>query len=53
MRRQTVECLQLEALTLYGLWQPSSNKTVARDIPALSRRYRAAIQRQGEQVLPF
>ena len=46
MRRQTVECLQLEELTLYGLWQPSSDKTVARDIPALSRRYRAAIRRQ-------
>ena len=53
MRRQTVECLRLEELTLYGLWQPSSDQSVARDIPALSRRYRAAIQRQGEQVLPF
>lgn len=38
---------------LYGLWGKSSDKAIAKDIPALSKRYYEAIDRAAGSVLPF
>lgn len=48
-----VTIIQHPAQTLYGLWTASSDRTVSKDIPALSKRYYAAIGRDPGTVLPF
>jgi len=39
--------------SIYGLWMKSSDKTISKDIPALSKRYYDAIGEMPKSVLPF
>lgn len=39
--------------TLYGLWQKSSDRTIAKDIPRLSQKYYTATGKTPKSVLPF
>ena len=39
--------------SIYGLWMNSSDKTISKDIPALSKRYYDVIGKMPESVLPF
>ena len=45
----------LPAKTIYGLWSAASDKTVAKDIPQLSKKYNKAISKpvNSEPVIPF
>ena len=43
----------LPAQILYGLWMRSSDKTVSKDIQALSRKYYGMINKEPQSVLPF
>lgn len=38
---------------IYGLWGKSSDKTISKDIPSLSKKYYEAIGKTPENVLPF
>ena len=38
---------------IYGLWGKSSDKTIAKDIPRLSKQYYDTIGEKPERVLPF
>lgn len=38
---------------LYGVWGPSNDRTQARDIPAISKRYYQTVDKKSGQVLPF
>ncbi|MGM9537366.1 MAG: hypothetical protein ACI3VN_03435 [Candidatus Onthomonas sp.] len=48
-----ITLIEQAAQTLYGLHQPSADKTQAKDIPALSQRFYAACGRKAEDVLPL
>lgn len=39
--------------TVYGLWIASSDKTIAKDIPALSKKYYGVVGKSSGSVLPF
>lgn len=39
--------------TLYGLWETSSDRTIAKDIPRLSQKYYTAAGKTPKSVLPF
>lgn len=39
--------------TLYGLWAPSNDRTVSKDIPHLSEQYYRAAQQENGTVFPF
>ncbi|MDR2888296.1 MAG: GyrI-like domain-containing protein [Lachnospiraceae bacterium] len=38
---------------VWGLWEQSNDKTQARDIPALSKRYYGAVRKKDGEVFPF
>lgn len=38
---------------VYGLWMQSEDRTVAKDIPALSARFYAALEKSPGDLLPF
>lgn len=48
-----IELLRQPEQILYGLRQPSHDRTQARDIPALSRRFYAVCGGKAGEVLPF
>ena len=39
--------------TVYGLWIASSDKTISKDIPALSKKYYDTVGKMSGSVLPF
>lgn len=43
----------LPSKLIYGLWANSSDKTISKDIPALSERFYNAVGKTPESVLPF
>lgn len=43
----------IEQQTLYGLWQKSNDKTISKDIKALSKQYHAAVSMLEGKVLPY
>lgn len=53
MAKFDVQIVELDALTLYGLGQPSSDKGQAKDIPTVSKRYYQTSGQRRESVLPF
>ena len=38
---------------IYGLWGKSSDKSIPKDIPMLSKQYYATIEEKPESILPF
>lgn len=48
-----VETITQPQQQLYGLWQKSSDKTIAKDIPALSKKYYEVVGKPAGSVLPF
>lgn len=43
----------IEQQTIYGLWQKSNDKTISRDIKALSKQYHAVVSVPEGKVLPY
>lgn len=43
----------IEQQTIYGLWQKSNDKTISRDIKALSKQYHAVVSMPEGKVLPY
>ena len=40
----------IEQQTLYGLWQKSNDKTISKDIKALSKQYHAVVRSEERRV---
>ena len=51
-KRQVTVVTQTDQI-LYGLWQNSSDQTIAKDIAALSKHYYQTIGKEPRSVLPF
>jgi hypothetical protein len=43
----------IEQQTIYGLWQKSNDKTISKDIKALSKQYHAVVSMPKGKVLPY
>ena len=43
----------IEQQTIYGLWQKSNDKTISKDIKALSKQYHAMVSMPEGKVLPY
>ena len=43
----------IDQQTIYGLWQKSNDKTISRDIKALSKQYHAVVSMPEGKVLPY
>lgn len=43
----------IEQQTIYGLWQRSNDKTISKDIKALSKQYYAVVSTPEGKVLPY
>ena len=39
--------------TIYGLWRKSNDRTIAKDIPALSKQYYTSVGKTPKSVVPF
>ena len=48
-----VDIIYMEQQTLYGLWQKSNDKTISKDIKALSKQYHAIVSMPERKVLPY
>ena len=47
MGRLSVDIMELEEMTLYGLWKGSNDKTVSSDIDFMSKEYHEAVGVHG------
>ena len=45
-----VDIIYMEQQTLYGLWQKSNDKTISKDIKALSKQYHAIVSMPERKV---
>lgn len=43
----------IEQQTIYGIWQKSNDKTISKDIKALSKQYHAVVSMPEGKVLPY
>ena len=43
----------IEQQTIYGLWKKSNDRTISKDINALSKQYYAVVSMPGGEVLPY
>lgn len=48
-----LQIVQRPERQLYGVWGPSNEKTQARDIPDVSKRYYQTVDKRSGEVLPF
>lgn len=53
MKKFEVKLEQRAETRLYGLWDKTSDKTLAKDIPVLSSKYHQLTGMQSDTVLPF
>ena len=53
MSRLDVNIEYIEQKTIYGLWQKSNDKTISRDINALSKQYHSVVSMPEGKVLPY
>ena len=53
MSRLEVNIEYIEQRTLYGLWQKSNDKTISKDIKALSKQYHTVVSMPEGKVLPY
>ncbi len=53
MGRLSVDIMELEEMTLYGLWKGSNDKTVSSDIDFMSKEYHEAVGRRDGEILPY
>ena len=43
----------IEQQTIYGIWHKSNDKTISKDIKALSKQYHAVVSMPEGKVLPY
>lgn len=53
MRKFKIAVQQYERIPLYGLWMDSSDRTIAKDIPSLSKQYHAVVGKAEDSIMPF
>lgn len=53
MSRLEVNIEYIEQQTIYGLWQKSNDRTISKDINALSKQYHAVVSVPEGKVLPY
>ena len=53
MSRLKVNIEYIEQRTIYGLWQKSNDKTISKDIKALSKQYHVVASMPEGKVLPY
>lgn len=53
MSRLEVNIEYIEQQTIYGLWRKSNDRTISKDIKALSKQYHAMVSMPEGKVLPY
>lgn len=53
MSKLEVSIEYIEQQTIYGLWQKSNDRTISKDIAALSKQYYAEVAMPEGKVLPY
>ena len=53
MSRLEVNIEYIEQQTIYGLWKKSNDRTISKDINALSKQYYAVVSMPKGNVLPY
>lgn len=53
MSKLEVNIEYIEQQTIYGLWQKSNDKTISKDVNALSKQYHAIVSMSEGKVLPY